>query len=470
MKKLWLSSFVFIVSFTSHAQSSIENRLSSAFDRLENDRQMVHASVSFTVGDADDGKIIFQKNGSVGLSPASSQKIFTSIASYSILGQDFHFKTIIGYTGKVEDGVLNGNLILTGYGDPTLGSWRYDGYKPEDVEKKIFAALAKNDIRAVNGDIIIDDSKFTMQPTPGGWPWNDMGNYYGAPNWGFNWLENQYDITYRPASKLGETVSIVRTNVELPNVTFLNNIKTGHSDEGDNSYVYLPPYGNVAILTGSIPYGKNTTASGSVSNPPLLFAKQLQSWMQKRNFYTTGSFLAANQLVMQHKKVPEIKTVLDTLFSPNMDQMMYYFLHKSINLYGESFAKYLGFQEAKDGATDAGVQVIRDFWEKKDIGNNELKMMDGSGLSPQNYVTSTAEVKALLFAQKQNWFDAFYKALPDYNGTKMKSGTIHGCKAYAGYQTSKSGKKYVFSLIINNYDGGHDALVQKMYQLLNVLK
>jgi D-alanyl-D-alanine carboxypeptidase/D-alanyl-D-alanine-endopeptidase (penicillin-binding protein 4) len=60
--------------------------------------------------------------------------------------------------------------------------------------------------------------------------------------------------------------------------------------------------------------------------------------------------------------------------------------------------------------------------------------------------------------------------LPVYNGIKMKSGTIGGAKAFAGYHTSASGHEYTFSIIINNYDGGVDSIVHKMYALLDVLK
>ena len=97
-------------------------------------------------------------------------------------------------------------------------------------------------------------------------------------------------------------------------------------------------------------------------------------------------------------------------------------------------------------------------------------MLDGSGLSPQNRVTANAEVHALQYARSRPWFNSFYNALPVYNGMKMKSGTIGGAKAFAGYQKSADGNEYIFSIIINNYDGGVDSVVHKMFALLDVLK
>jgi D-alanyl-D-alanine carboxypeptidase/D-alanyl-D-alanine-endopeptidase (penicillin-binding protein 4) len=97
-------------------------------------------------------------------------------------------------------------------------------------------------------------------------------------------------------------------------------------------------------------------------------------------------------------------------------------------------------------------------------------MLDGSGLSPQNRVTANAEVMALQYAKTRPWYNSFYTSLPVYNGIKMKSGSIGGSKAFAGYHVSAGGVEYIFSIIINNYDGPATYIVQKMYGVLNVLK
>jgi serine-type D-Ala-D-Ala carboxypeptidase/endopeptidase (penicillin-binding protein 4) len=60
--------------------------------------------------------------------------------------------------------------------------------------------------------------------------------------------------------------------------------------------------------------------------------------------------------------------------------------------------------------------------------------------------------------------------LPEYNGMKMKSGTIKNVKGFTGYQKSKDGTEYIFSIIVNNYNGSSSSLVQKMYKVLDLLK
>ncbi len=97
-------------------------------------------------------------------------------------------------------------------------------------------------------------------------------------------------------------------------------------------------------------------------------------------------------------------------------------------------------------------------------------MKDGSGLSPLNRVTTHAQVAVLQYAKKQPWFDGYFNAFPEFNGMKVKSGTINDVKGFCGYHTSKEGNQFIFSFLVNNYNGSSSALVQKMYKLMDVLK
>ncbi|HET7897406.1 MAG TPA: D-alanyl-D-alanine carboxypeptidase, partial [Flavisolibacter sp.] len=170
--------------------------------------------------------------------------------------------------------------------------------------------------------------------------------------------------------------------------------------------------------------------------------------------------------------MPSSLVPFHTELSPALDSMVYWFLKRSINLYGEALAKTIALQNGKTASSSAGATVIKNFWKDKAIGIDatELNMQDGSGLSPQNRVTTHAQVAVLQYAQKQPWFDGYYFALPEFNGMKLKSGTIGGAKSFCGYHTSKNGKKYILSFIVNNYNGSSSSLVQKMYNVLDHLK
>jgi len=156
--------------------------------------------------------------------------------------------------------------------------------------------------------------------------------------------------------------------------------------------------------------------------------------------------------------------------SPPLDSLNYWFLQKSINLYGEALIKTIAYQQAGTGSTDKGVEILRDFWSKNGIEKSAINIIDGSGLSPQNRVTTNALVTVLQYAKTRPWFNSFYNALPSYNNMKMKSGTIGGAKAYTGYHTAKNGTEYTFAIIINNYDADAGNIVPKMYKVLDELK
>ena len=120
--------------------------------------------------------------------------------------------------------------------------------------------------------------------------------------------------------------------------------------------------------------------------------------------------------------------------------------------------------------TTQNVTIDKDFWKQKGIDENELNISDGSGLSPQNRITTHAQVEILKYAKSKAWFLSFYNSLPEYNGMKIKSGTIKDVKGYCGYHKAKDGKEYIFSFLVNNYNGPSSSLVNKMYKVLDVLK
>ncbi|WP_312903215.1 D-alanyl-D-alanine carboxypeptidase, partial [Chryseobacterium taichungense] len=177
-----------------------------------------------------------------------------------------------------------------------------------------------------------------------------------------------------------------------------------------------------------------------------------------------------SQLEIEGKSLQQLSDdkVIFTYESPTLDKIVYWFLRKSVNLYGETLIKTLAKEKKGNPSFKTGVAFLKEFWKSKGINPNMINFADGSGLSPQNYVSAKAEVQALLYAKKQSWFESYYDGFPTQdNGMKMKSGTMRDTKSFAGFHTSKDGKKYVFSIIINNYQGSGSTELQK---ILSVLK
>lgn len=447
----------------------IEKRLDAAMTAFAKDPQLQHAIASLSVSDVT-GKSVYHYNDQYGLAPASNMKVFTCIAALDLLGEKYRFQTEIGISGSISDSVLNGNLIITGNGDPTLGSWRYPQTKPDNLLKQLVFQLRANGINAIDGQVILDGSRFASNPIPGGWSWDDMGNYYGAGAWGLNWNENQYDIRLKPGKKEGEPVDILGFDPDVRYTTFVNELSTGAPGSGDNSLIFLPPYSGVAIIEGTVPAGASYTISGSLPEPFTPIIAALKQAFAQYNIRHSGGYQSSLDFALQKKTVPRADSVLFAIESPVLDSIVYMFMKKSINLYGEDFIKTFALTKTASGSTGEGVAILKQYWAARGIDSSALNIKDGSGLSAQTRVTTDALVKALLYAKQQPWFPAFYNSLPVVNGMHMKTGTISKAKAFSGYQTATNGKEYAFSIIVNNYDGSTGTVIEKMYKVLNELK
>ncbi|UWX61570.1 D-alanyl-D-alanine carboxypeptidase/D-alanyl-D-alanine-endopeptidase [Chryseobacterium oranimense] len=450
---------VLILSVQVISAQNIAQKLDKATKDLMDSSGAVSSGLSFYVTD-DNGTFIYEYGGNKGLSTASTQKIFTAAAALETLGKNYTYKTTAGYSGTLSAGTLNGDFVISSNGDPTLGSWRYDAYKPENFKSKLVEALKKSGIVKISGNLVIDDSYFDHQTIPGGWPWDDLGNYYGAGVWGINWRENQFDININGTEFKG-------FSYPLENVKWLNDLKAGGSS--DQSLIFTAPHSNVALINGTLPAGKTVTVSGAVPNPPVQLGTEVKQWLKESGIEISGQVITSSQLELEEKQAPgAAKNIILTYESPTLDKIIYWFLRKSVNMYGETLIKTLGKEKKGNPSFKSGVGYLKEFWKSKGINPNMINFADGSGLSPQNYVAAKAEVQALLYARKQPWFDVYYDGFPTQdNGMKMKSGTMRDTKSFAGYHTSKEGKKYVFSIIINNYQGSGGAELQK---ILNVLK
>jgi len=303
-----------------------------------------------------------------------------------------------------------------------------------------------------------------MKGIPDGWMWQDIGNYYGAGAYILNWKENQYDLKLKSGTQVGSDVEVVSKDK-----AYLKEIKTAPKGTGDNAYIYLPVGNQKPLLAGTIPVEEKAfTISGATPDPVNEVISDLSFFLKAHGIRTVPGVTPV--YYEQPGKVLKTCTSIDQYYSPPMDSIIYWFFKKSINLYGEALVKTIAYQKEGFGATDKGVAFIKKYWKEKGIPPTELSMVDGSGLSPLNRVTTHAQTSILQYAKQQPWFAGFYEALPEYNGMKIKSGTINGAKAFCGYHTSKEGKEYIFSFIVNNYNGSASAVVKKMYTVLDILK
>ena len=462
-----LCSFILIqkISLAQFPASKVEQ----AFDRLLNDEQTRYATVSLCVLDAKTGKMLFGKNEEIGLATASTLKTITSATALSILGKDFQYQTTLGYSGAIsENGVLKGDLIIVGGGDPTLGSWRYPNTREGLILSQLVKAVKDAGINKIEGRVIGDDSIWDSQNTPDGWIWQDIGNYFGAGASGLSWRENQFDIHLR-ANQADNSVSVLKAVPEMPYLKIVNELKAGSRGTGDNVYAYLPPLGNTAYLRGTWALGiAKSGISAALPDPAFDAAFRLQDTLKRIGITANTAPTTSRQLEADQARVPTLAKKLITISSPTLSEIVYWFNKKSVNLYGEHMLKTLAWKSGKTVSTASGASVLINHWAEKGVDKNALNIMDGSGLSPGTRVTTAAMANILFQVQKEPWFPEYYASFPDNNGMKIKSGTIMDVSAFAGYHTDSKGNKYVIVININNYSGS--GINSKLFKVLDALK
>ncbi len=463
MRKIYWVIGLLVYSLSVTAQP-VHERLAAATQKLLADSQMKHAILGLSVVRTATGEKVFEINAQTGLAPASCQKIITSAAALELLGPAYRYQTLLGHDGEIKNGILKGNIYLVGSGDPSVGSWRYDSTKEDKVLNGWIAALQQGGIKTIDGDLIGYNGKWETEILPGGWIWDDMGNYYGAGSSALNWHENQYDLMLRSGSTIGSQVVIAGTKPRPYHIALESEVSAAAKGTGDNSYIYLPPMALRGVVRGTIPVDEKAfTISGSFPDPALQAVATLRDKMD------SAKIKSKKFSVSSAKAIPTF-TTLQVYQSPPLDSLNYFFLKRSINLYGEAFIKTIAYEKTGFGSADKGLELVKQFWKERGIESSAIRMMDGSGLSPQNRVTADALVKVLQYSKDQSWYKYYYDALPLFNQMKLKSGTIGGAKSFAGYHTAKDGTAYTVAIIINNYEGTAGQIVSKMFKVLDELK
>ncbi|ERJ60183.1 hypothetical protein M472_15590 [Sphingobacterium paucimobilis HER1398] len=470
--KQYVALFCFsLLAISTSLAQSIQQNLDKGFQSFLAQPSIKNGMASLHVLDKSTGDIIFEKNSQIGLPTASTLKVITSITGLDLLGANYSYKTKLYYTGIIDStGVLHGDIVVQGSGDPTLGSDRYEQTKGQVLLNKWVHAIQAAGITAIDGRVIGDDRLYSGHDVPGGWTWNDMGNYYGAGISALNWQENKAGINFQTGS-LNSAAAITSTTSDLSYLQLVNTVKIGRSGTGDNVYAYSAPYSDKIYLRGTYAQDLKKTIELSLPDPAFALAYDLSKAINASGIILSLPPTTGQRLVEQDSIFPSKTAELDIHVSPNLTDIVYWFNQKSINLYGEAILRSIAYLSGGKTSTSDGANYLQKFWQQKlQLANSELSTIDGSGLSPQNNVTTNAMNKIMQYAIKRPWYDAFLKSLPIYNGMTMKSGTIGGTLGYTGYHKAKDGKDYTFTIIVYNYTGSASKMRQSMFTVLDILK
>ncbi len=466
MKQI-VSFLIFITAFFSPlVLLSQESNIQKQINILKQDTLFSNSVTAIKVMDSK-GITIASWNPNMPLLTASTMKTITTGIALKVLGKNFQFKTQIGHTGFIKNGILHGNLHIIGGGDPTLGSIDTLGIPVDTLFMNWTTAIKNAGIIEINGNIIADDRFFEHEIIPTSWAWSNIGTSFGNGPSGLSFNENQQVFTFIPGSNIGDSVTIKNYYPAIPNMEYKNHLLTGGKRTGDRSAYYISDLSKKSLFTGSIAAGADSTLL-TVSNkfPHLSCAAEFQN-------YLTTQGINSNSLILDAKEINAPTQDQMTIIAETLSAPLYLIVNVtnriSNNFYAETLLKMIGKQETGVGSYDsARVAVIRTLI-KMGVSTRGFTQEDGSGLSRQNYVSPSFFCNFYAAMSKTEVFSWFLDSfpIPGRPGTlenvlqkenpklkeKMhaKSGSLSNVRCYAGYVKQKNGELLYFAILSNNY-------------------
>ncbi len=426
MKKLFNILTAIIILFTVQTKS-----YSAAIDKTISKSGINKGAVSVSVKEVSTGKAVYNLNEKQPSMPASTLKLVTLSASLDTLGKDYEFSTRL-YKNT------NNELFLRLGADPFLTSSGLNNIMEKAVkEKKVVSP--KN--------IYIDDYIFDKTEWGEGWQWDDDLNPLMPKFSSYNIDKNLLNIVISPTGD-GAPAQIYTT--KFYPVTFMNLVTTGAETNiefsRNNS---ISPH----ILTVSGTVNKQITEQIPVNNPKRYFIIRLEDAISSAKMDYYGKFV--------QKKTPASNIYIVSEVKHPISDAVKAILKDSNNFVAETVFKLAGAKYVNNtGSLEHSQQMLKSYLGKLGINTDDIKIVDGSGVSKNNIITTDFMTDFLV---KEAGNDDLKNSLPTAGeGTlktrmlyfkdnlRAKTGTLSDVSSIAGYLTSRSGKTYAFDIIIND--------------------
>lgn len=434
--------------------------LAARLDDILAKAALAGATTGLQVRDGATGGAVYTRRASDRVIPASNQKLLTSAAALEVLGPGYRFATKVLSTGTRSGTTLRGDLYLKGFGDPTVTAAEYD-----KLAKQVYTA----GIRSVTGALVADDTYFDATRLGTDWAWDDetyassapVGALTVAADADFN--VGSVIVQAKPATAAGRaaTITVMPAN---SGVAITNRTTTGAAGGAESIGASRTHGSNTVVVTGSIPLrGATTSDAVSVANPTTYAASVFRAALTRHGVRIAKATSYAATPATARAVAGRSSVSLATLLTP--------FLKLSNNGHAEILMKAMGRKVSDRGTWPAGLAAANAALARVGVDTGVVRIVDGSGLSRRDWLTTGQITNLLVAAQAKPWFNTWYGALPiaanpdriqggtlrsrmtgtrAANNLRAKTGTLTGVNALSGYVADATGRRLVFSVVVNN--------------------
>ena len=428
----------------------------------------------------DSGDVLFAHHGDRLLMPASTMKIITLAVAAQRLGWDYTYETRLLSAAAVVDGVLRGDLIVRGSGDPTINARAGSGMPAFDAWA---ATLLEGGITAIDGRIIGDDD-LVEEAAPGyGWSWDDLPYGYATPGGALQHHDNVALLTVHPGSVAGEE-AVIEVRPQASGVRVVNRVETVVPEGETVLTLKRMPDGALEVL-GAVPASAAPVyRTASVQNPTVFFVRGLKQTLKTWGIDVSGDAVDVDDVYAG--VVDDALRLLASHRSPPLSDIARTLMGVSQNFYAETLLRTLDQQDRQPRTAAAGRDVMREVLESWGVDPSRVVVADGSGLSRYNYVTARALVDVLERMHDDPQHAApFLATLPvaarsgtlatRLTGTAAagnahaKTGSMSNVRTLSGYVTSADGDVLAFAILANNFPGPAEPILAVIDRLVDQL-
>lgn len=406
------------------------------------------------------GDTLFAASPDVPMVPASTMKTFTSALALERLGPEHTYSTDVLRDGPLTDaGVVEGNLILRGDGDPSFSA-RFRRGGPAAAVDRLAQFVAGAGVTRVAGDLVADASALEGRRIPEGWLAKWGGASYAAPFSGLSLNENMVIVAVTPDGGKGNAT------VQLePATSALRVVSSARIVPGRRRRLRVQMVGETdVVVTGTI------GASASPHRVLLVVSDPVT--------YTAGAFreaLRAQGITVDGDvrvgRTPTDAVPVTALASPALSKLVAFMNRESNNHYAEQIFRTAARGKDRDepGSATHGFATLRRFAQRAlGIEPGDLTVTDGSGLSVLDRLTPRALVHLMDYAHRAPWASVFHASLPVAGESETlesrmrgsaaqgnlhaKTGTTNEVIALSGYVTAENGELLAFAFLYNGTD------------------